>query len=107
MHELFLISEYAEADILKATKLLQGFCAMAPVPIINRRLIWEAPRVTKQKGLDPQFIQRQPPPRIPLWRSLQEGLIRQAYYVNLVYAVSRDQFGASDAVEEEAEERRP
>lgn len=107
MHELFLISECADQDVLKATKLLQGLCAMAPVSIINRRLIWEAPRVAKQKGFDPQFLQRQPQPRLPLWRSLQEGLARQAYHVNLMYAVSRDQFGASDTAGEGAEERRP
>lgn len=105
MHELFLISDCEDEDVLKACKLLQGFCEMAPVPIINRRLIWEAPHVPKQKGIDPRFLSRpQPKERAELWRSLQEGLTRQAYYVNLVYGVSRDQFGGSNASDETSEE---
>jgi mediator of RNA polymerase II transcription subunit 18 len=107
MYELFLISDCADEDVVKATKLLQGFCEMAPVSIINRRLIWEAPHVPKQKGFDPQFLSGQPRGRLPLWQSLEESLKRQAYYVNLVYGVSRDQFGGSDAPEEIAEEIKP
>lgn len=107
MHELFLISDCADEDVLKATKLLQGLCEMAPVSIINRRLIWEAPRVPKQKGFDQQFLVRQQPMRLPLWRSLQEGLVRQAYHVNLVYRVSRDQFDDPIASDEMSEEKKP
>ncbi|KAG0652276.1 hypothetical protein D0Z07_0959 [Hyphodiscus hymeniophilus] len=107
MHELFLISHCSDEDVPKATKLLQGFCEMAPVSIINRRLIWEAPQVPKQRGLDPQFLMRQPQHRLPLWKALQDSLTRQAYYVNLVYGVSRDQFAsvATDVRNEEGRER--
>jgi mediator of RNA polymerase II transcription subunit 18, fungi type len=107
MHELFLISDCADEDVIKATKLLQGFCEMAPVPIINRRLIWTAPHVPKQKGFDQQFLMRQPQMKLPLWRSLQEGLTRQAYHVNLVYGISRDQFGGPEVSDEMSEERQP
>jgi len=107
MHELFLISDCEDEDVLKATKLLQGFCEMAPVSIINRRLIWEAPHLPKQRGFDPQFLRRQPQQRLPLWKTLQDSLTKQAYYVNLVYGTSRDQFGGSDTIEEESEETRP
>jgi mediator of RNA polymerase II transcription subunit 18 len=103
MHELFLISECADEDIPKATQLLQGVCEMSPVSIINRRLLWEAPHVPKQKGFDQAFLVRQGP-RMYLWRSLQDTLVRQAYHVNLVYGVSRDQFGSPDADQEKSEE---
>jgi hypothetical protein len=104
MLELFLISECANEDILKATQLLQGFCEMAPVPIINRRLLWEAPHVPKQKGFEQAFLVRQQQPKMYLWRSLQDALVRQAYHLNVVYGVSRDQFGGPDTAEEESEE---
>ena len=107
MHELFLISNCEDEDVLKAVQLLQGFCEMAPVSIINRRLIWEAPHVPKQRGFDPQFLMRQPQQRLPLWKSLQDCLTRQAYYVNLVYAVSRDQFEGANITEVPSEETKP
>lgn len=113
MHELFLISECADEDVLKATQLLQGLCEMAPVPIINRRLLWEAPHMPKQKGFEQSFLARQQPQRLYLWRSLQDQLVRQAYHLNLVYGVSRDQFGDVDATAENAggngmvEEKKP
>lgn len=97
MHELFLISECADEDVIKATQLLQGLCEMAPVAIINRRLLWDAPHVPKQKGFDQSFLVRQQPPRLYLWRSLQDQLVRQAYHLNLVYALSRDQFGTPES----------
>jgi mediator of RNA polymerase II transcription subunit 18 len=107
MLELFLISDCADEDVLKACKLLQGICEMAPVPIVNRRLLWEAPHVPKQKGIDQAFLVRQQNNKLPLWRSLHEALVRQAYHVNVVYVVSRDQFGSQNASEEMPEERKP
>jgi hypothetical protein len=108
MHELFLISDCEDEDVIQACKLLQGFCEMAPVTMINRRLIWEAPHVPKQKGIDPRFFKRpQPPERAKLWESLQEGITRQAYFVNLVYPVSRDQFGGLNGSDDVAEEPKP
>ena len=77
---------------------------MPPVSIINRRLLWEAPHVPKQKGFDQAFLLRQQGPRVYLWRSLQDALVRQAYHVNLVYGVSRDQFGSPDTDKERSEE---
>ena len=108
MHELFLISDCEDEDVLKACRLLQGFCEMAPVTIIDRRLVWEAPHLPKQKGIDPRFLKRpQPLERAKLWENLQEGITRQAYYVNLVYGVSRDQFGGLDAPDDLAEGPKP
>lgn len=107
MLELFLISQCADEDVVKAAKLLQGYCEMAPVSILNRRLIWEAPHVPKQNGFDPQFLSSRQPQKQPDWRSLQEGMTRQAYHVNLIYAISRDQFGGPNASGGTSEETNP
>lgn len=83
---------------------------MSPIPILNRRLVWDPPqppRTGKPKGIDPAFILRQPPMKLPLWRSLHDQLIRQPYIITLLYGTTQDQFGRSDTSEETTGEMKP
>jgi mediator of RNA polymerase II transcription subunit 18 len=93
MHELFLTTQVANDDVQKALRILQGYCAMSPVNILRRRMTFEGPRTKNPKGIDPAFITKQPPPKVPQWRGLSEQLARQSYVLTLVYDVDRDQFG--------------
>jgi hypothetical protein len=104
MLELFLLSQCPDSDILKAQQVLQGYCEMSPASMLNRRLLWEAPHVPKQKGFEQLFIERQHPQRKFLWQNMQAALLRQAYHVNTVYAVGREGFAGDGDVEMEGEE---
>jgi mediator of RNA polymerase II transcription subunit 18 len=100
MHELFLTTHLADGDVSKATCILQGYCEMPPVPILNRRLIFDVPRAIKFKGIDPVFVSKQPPHKTHLWRALHEQLIRNLFIVTLLYPVTKDQFGTEESTEE-------
>jgi mediator of RNA polymerase II transcription subunit 18, fungi type len=98
MHELFLTSHIANDDLSRTVRILQGYCGMKPVSLLERRLMWEGPRArTNLKGIDPSFIMRQPPPLDQVWRGLHEQLVRQSYILTFIYGVSRDDFGQAKA----------
>ncbi|TVY14131.1 Mediator of RNA polymerase II transcription subunit 18 [Lachnellula arida] len=91
MHELFLTSHIANDDLSRTVRILQGYCGMKPVSLLERRLMWEGPRArTNLKGIDPNFVTRQPPQLAPVWRGLHEQLVRQSYILTLIYDVTRD-----------------
>ena len=73
-----------------AAKILQGLCEMTPTPILRRRLVWDAP-MTNRKSIDAAFIQKQGP-KAPLWKILNEQLMRQPYVIQTVYDLEKDQF---------------
>lgn len=99
MHELFLTSHIANDDLSRSVRILQGYCGMKPVSLLQRRLMWEGPRMrTNLKGIDPGFIMRQPMPMVQVaWRALHDQLVRQSYIMTLVYDVSPDDFGKVEA----------
>ena len=67
---------------------------MSPVHLIRRKLLWTGPS-PRTKGMEPSFIMAQGP-RIPLWRTLNEQLVRQPYIVALLYEVGKDKFPKSE-----------
>lgn len=99
MHELFLTTHISNDDLSRTVQILQGFCGMKPVSLLQRRLMWEGPRArTNLKGIDPGFIMAQQPPLLAaLWRGLHEQLVRQSYIITLVYAVSHGDFSQTNA----------
>ncbi|TAQ86926.1 hypothetical protein B7494_g4760 [Chlorociboria aeruginascens] len=99
MHELYLSATVANDDRLRSLKILQGFCAMNPQPLIRRRLFWEGVRI---RGVDQGFILKQLQPKQYLWRQLQEQLSRQSFLVTSIYDVNRDQFGHTESNETSA-----
>lgn len=91
MHELFLTSHIANDDLSRTLRILQGYCGMKPVSLLERRLMWEGPRArTNLKGIDTSFVMRQPPHLVPVWRGLHEQLVRQSYILTVIYDVTRD-----------------
>lgn len=102
MHELFLTTQVANDDLQRALRILQGYCAMSPVNILRRRMTFEGPRTKNPKGIDPGFITRQPPPKIPQWRGLSEQLARQSYVLTLAYDVDREHFGQASSLSDES-----
>jgi len=93
MHELFLSALAGNEDLQRNLRILQGYCGMKPVKSLRRRLIWEGPRTRTPKGFEKDFIAKQLPPKIPLWRSLGEQIGRQSYVITLIYDITQDQFG--------------
>lgn len=93
MHELFLSAHVPNDDVQRALRILQGYCGMSPVTLLRRRLIYEGPRLRQLRGIDPAFVTKQGPGKLPSWRSLHEQLIRQSYVITLVFDVNRDHFG--------------
>jgi len=95
MHELFLTSHVANDDLSRTVRILQGYCGMKPVFLLQRRLMWEGPRMrTNLKGIDPGFVMRQSPPMVQAaWKALHDQLVRQSYIMTLVYDVNPDDFG--------------
>jgi len=71
---------------------------MNPVYLLRRRLIWAGPRSRALSGLDQVFISRQPLPKIPLWKGLQDQLIRQSYIITLIYDIDRGDFSIPEIV---------
>ena len=99
MHELFLTAGITEFDRPRTLQILQGYCAMSPVPVLRRRLYWNGPLVNN-RGFDAMFLAAQGQ-KTRLWNTLHEQLIRQAYTVILFYDVDRDQFPKPDTPAEE------
>ncbi|KAF4637330.1 hypothetical protein G7Y89_g744 [Cudoniella acicularis] len=105
MHELFLTAHVPNDDLSRAVRILQGYCGTKPQAVLSRRLLWEGPKTRNNlKGIDTAFIMRQPQPKIPFWRSLNEQLVRQSYIVTLTYDVDKSFFGQQEASEEETQE---
>ncbi|KAM3076224.1 hypothetical protein ACMFMG_006269 [Clarireedia jacksonii] len=93
MHEIFLSATVESEDVSRAVRILQGYCGMIPQELIRRRLIFEGPRSRTVKGLDASFVKQQPPNKLPLWKFLNDQLVRQSYILTLIYDVERSQFG--------------
>ena len=106
MHEAFLTAHVADDDQPLALKILQGHCAMKPEYQLHRRMYFQGPR-GRVPGFNQAFLARQPPQRSLLWRSLQEQLNRQTYVIQLIYELSRDQFGKPKTAEEDGAEEGP
>lgn len=95
MHELFLTTTVDNAVITRACQVLQGYCAMSPVTILRRRLVWKAPQPPNNHGINPVLIDRSDPrtqQNTPMWKSLNEQLLRQPYVVVLQYEHKKEQF---------------
>jgi mediator of RNA polymerase II transcription subunit 18 len=100
MHELFLSAFVGDDDTSRSIRILQGYCAMKPEPVLRRRLLWEGPVARKLSGFDPNFLKsQQQQPKFNLWRTLHEQLTRQSYIMQLVFDVDRDEFGQSKSNE--------
>jgi mediator of RNA polymerase II transcription subunit 18 len=99
MHELFLTAAVTEYDRIRALQILQGYCAMSPVPVLRRRLYFNG-SPQHNRGFDPAFIAAQGP-KARVWSMLNEQMIRQAYTVVLLYDIDRDQFPKPDTPVEE------
>lgn len=92
MHELFLTTSIPHDGKNWALRILQGYCGMNPDPLVRRRLIWQGPRRRNLPGVNPKLLGNQTPPKMALWKTLHEQLVRQSYVVTLLYDVQRDQF---------------
>ncbi|CAL3967566.1 unnamed protein product [Diplocarpon coronariae] len=98
MHELFLTTYVHEDDLSTTEKILQGYCASHPKPILFRKLIWEGPRTRTPKPIDPKFIKAQPQQVIMSWKILSDQLSRQSYVLNTLYEVDESSFGQAENV---------
>ena len=104
MHELFLTTSIRGEDCSHVTRILQGYCAMKPSPLLRRRLIWGGPtNRNSYKGFAAEFIVSQGS-KSAMWRTLSEQIIRQSYFITLLYDIKRDQFprGSDDDSEEKS-----
>ena len=66
-HELFLTAIIANEDFETTLRILQGYCAMSPIPVLTRKLTWEGPRTRTPAGIDGKFIKNQPPAKMAQW----------------------------------------
>jgi mediator of RNA polymerase II transcription subunit 18, fungi type len=93
MHELFASAAVPHSLLDEVLKILQGLCAMTPMRHLERRLIFEGPKVPPLLGKKGAQLQKQNPNNILLWRDLHEHLVRQSYYITVSYDVDEAQFG--------------
>jgi len=100
MHELFLTATVSNEAVNTAVKILQGLSYMTPTPILRRRLVWDAPKT--RKNIEATFIQKQGT-KAPLWKILNEQLMRQPYIVQIVYDLEKDQFPTPSSQDSEAD----
>jgi len=96
-HELFLTAIIANEDFETTLRILQGYCAMSPIPVLTRKLTWEGPRTRTPAGIDAKFIKNQPPAKVPQWSGLSVQLSRQSYIMHLLYDVDRQSFGKAES----------
>lgn len=81
------------AHVPDALKIIQGLCGMNPIYRLERRLIFEGPKANPLVGLNAANLQSRKPANIPLWRELNEQLVRQSYYISVSYQVKKEDFG--------------
>ena len=93
MHELFLIAHLSDDDFQRALRIFQGYCGMSPVTLLRRRMIFEGPRLKHFKGIDPTLILSQRRENQQLWKTLHEQIIRQSYFITLIFDINKDDFG--------------
>jgi mediator of RNA polymerase II transcription subunit 18 len=92
MHELFLTASVPGDNVKETLKILQGLCGLKPVHKYERILTFEGPQSLLVAVPASRIQNRRPQDREP-WNELNKQLIRQSYYINLVYPVGQSQFG--------------
>ncbi|KAI1001605.1 hypothetical protein K3495_g6593 [Podosphaera aphanis] len=103
MHEVFFDAIIAQEDLEKTARVLQGYCNMAPVSFLRRKLFWEGPPGPDLKGLNLQHenIQRAIPAKKALWKNLHDNLCTQSYILTLTYDLDQEkQLGKRNSDEE-------
>lgn len=101
MHELFTSAIVPHTLVDEVLKILQGLCAMTPIRHLERRLIFEGPKVPPLLGMRGAQLQNQNSANAPLWKELHEQLVRQSYYITISYDIDEAQFGKSVSDEHE------
>lgn len=95
MHQLLTTAAVPHTLVNEVLKILQGLCGMTPIRQLERRLIFEGPKVPPLLGIGESQLQSRTQRNLSLWRELSEQLVRQSYYITIVYEVDETQFGKS------------
>ncbi|KAI9734722.1 MAG: hypothetical protein M1818_006709 [Claussenomyces sp. TS43310] len=103
MHELFTVAAVPEKRVRGVLMILQGLCAMTPVRQLEWRFIFEGPRNNPLIGIGPTQIQSRKTTNLPLWKELHDQLVRQSYYLSIIYNVDPSMFGRPVGQADEAD----
>lgn len=107
MHELFIVAIVPEKKVKGMLMILQGLCAMMPTRQLEWRFVFEGPKSAPLHGIGSNQIQTRKPANLLLWKELHDQLVRQSYYLPVIYNVDESMFGRDPAAggEDPAEER--
>ena len=97
MHELFLCAEVKADQLQSALSILQGYCAMPPTHLIQRRLIYKGQKRSQGApplGMSKERILAHPPnaPQRRFWQEVHHYLNQQAYIITISYNVAFNDF---------------
>jgi mediator of RNA polymerase II transcription subunit 18 len=101
MHELFITSVVPDRVVIGTLQILQGLCGMNPVHKYERRLVFEGPRAPPLKGIATAHLQSRNRANNSLWKELHGQLIRQSYYITVMYEIDEIHFGDSRSSEDD------
>lgn len=99
MHELFLCAEVKADQLQSALSILQGYCAMPPIHMVQRRLMYKgqkrSPQGAPPLGMSRTVLARAQPPRAKLWKELHHYMSQQAYIITISYDVGFNDFSST------------
>jgi hypothetical protein len=101
MHELFTTAILKNSQIVETLKILQGLCCMTPVRQLERRIIFEGPKTNPLLGIGAAQLQSRKPVNSPLWKELNEQLVRQSYYISISHEINESHFGNHSAASDD------
>jgi hypothetical protein len=93
MHEYFTTAAVKNSEVVGILMTLQGLCGMTPVRQLERRIIFEGPKTNPLTGIGASQLQSRKPMNLPLWRELNEQLVRQSYYISVSHEINEFHFG--------------
>jgi len=100
MHELLIVATVPEKKVKGVLMILQGLCAMTPTRQLEWRIIFEGPKSTPLSGIGSAQIQTRKPTNLQLWKELHDQLVRQSYYLTVVYNVDESIFGRASSAKD-------
>lgn len=99
MHELFLCAEVKAEHLQNALSILQGYCAMAPSHVVQRRLMYRGQKRPQQGapplGMSRTIMGRSMPPRAKLWKELHHYLSLQGYILSVSYEAGHREYAST------------